>query len=185
MIELILFGDRAEVDEVSLGRSARDGADVEAQVVVTGWKGLDDMLCFPPAGGLLGRQRDVLFLVQVGDRQVGAGLSEWIFEVTAKGRTVFFKGPDPEFGLLLIPDALLGLTGFEEGLCLLITSHVVTVVGAADLGVGVLFDFPALGPGGGLGRVRAFQLYPVDPDGGRVAVAVFLFEGVGARPKVL
>ena len=70
MLELILFRNGTEIDEVSLGQRAFDGADAESQFIITGRQLLHDVFRFPPARRLLRRQGDELFLVQVVDRQI-------------------------------------------------------------------------------------------------------------------
>ena len=60
----------------------------------------------------------------------------------------------------------------------------VAVIRATNFCVGMFLDLAALFPAPGAGWVVwTFKFHPVDPDRWRVAVTVFLFEGVVSIPK--
>ena len=59
----------------------------------------------------------------------------------------------------------------------------VAVVRATDFCIGVQFYFAALVPLFAGSIVRPFEFHPVDPDGGRVTVAVFCLPSVVRIPK--
>ena len=182
-IELTLLRDFTQVDEVTFFGSVLDRADAEAQAVLTRRHAIDDVLGFLPAGRVFRRQVDEFDLVDVAKREQGSALGQRVFEVTSIAGAILFKSANAEFGFLLINDAVLGLTAIEESLSLFQTAFEVTVVCAADFGVGVLLHLTALRPHGGFGRVWPFQLHPVDPDRGWVAVAVLCFQGVVGTPE--
>ena len=163
MLELILVGGFAEIDEVPIRGRAFDCSDPKAQVVVAWRKGLDDVFCFLPTGGLFRWQGDVLRLVDVGDREERAGLRQRVLQVAAVAGTLLLKSSNPEFCLLFIADAVLRFAGFEKSFGFLMTALEVTVVGASDLDLGVVFDLTALSPGGGLGRGVVLPTPPNQP----------------------
>ncbi len=68
----------AECDEMPLGRRPFHRTDAKTQHVVARFDLLDFVLRFEPTGGLIRRQCDHFFSVDIEDREVSAGLSERI-----------------------------------------------------------------------------------------------------------
>ena len=129
------------------------------------------MLGLEPARRLIRRERDGFLLVDVVNRQVGARLRERIFQVAPEARAVLLKDLDPEFRFLRVGDAFLRFARGEERLCGLVASLEIAVIGPADHGVGVEFDFAPLLVGDHL-AVDVGDLNPVDPEGELRAYAV-------------
>jgi hypothetical protein len=151
MIELILVGNRAKIDEVSFDRSALNRADAKANLVVSGGTRVDDVLRLLPTSRVLRRQRDEFGLVDFRNRQERALPRQRVIEITAVARSIFFEGSNTEFGFMFVLDALLRLTRFEEFLSELMTPLEVAGVGSADFLVRMLFNLATLGPGWSLG----------------------------------